>query len=107
MELYGVISLKQNRLIVSKRDWIENAVIGVETRVFFSPDDNEQPNFTTESKYFFDGNKSQCYEGLVIKFYESRDDAQRFAEWKRPKKNRFSIPKLVDEISLVVSEQSV
>lgn len=116
MKAYGVIELKQNRLIVLKRNWIENAAIGAKTRVFFSPNENRNPNFTTEPKYLFDPNSSECYEGVVIKFFDNHDNAAKFIEWKRPRfhygslhtdKYCFDAPNIVAKINLMVNKSFI
>lgn len=62
-----VVLLKVEKLIVVKKDWVLNPILHSNTKVFFSPNKNDKPNFAMKSTYFFDERRTAVYHGYVLK----------------------------------------
>lgn len=83
-ELFAVL-LKQKRFIIVPKKWIENPSISKDaTKVFFSADSEDSPDFNLEIKYYFNSNHKACYEAYVMRKFNDRQQAQSYIEWKRP-----------------------
>lgn len=52
--------------------------------IFYSPNEDESPDFKLKQKYLFDAAERNCYFGLVSKSFDSVNAANEFIAWKRP-----------------------
>lgn len=84
MAFFYVVVLKQNRFLISKKEWIENPIINEFTKVFYSKNDNVCANFQNEPEYFLNKNIDAWYECFVVKRFESLQAAVKYISWKRP-----------------------
>lgn len=66
--VFAVILLSK-RFIIVRDDWIKEATIREETKIFFSPDSNAQPNFDLEVKFLFNEKSANAYKGYVLKHF--------------------------------------
>lgn len=62
-----VVVLRSQKLISVKARWVQNPIINEESVVFYSPNDGEHPNFTSEPLYFFKYDMTACYQSRVVK----------------------------------------
>lgn len=60
-----VILLKQKKIIVVQDKWVENPTLYSETKVFYSPNVNDEANFETQIMFYFHSTKTACYYGCV------------------------------------------
>lgn len=63
-----VVCLKQNKLIIVDEKWIQNKSLGAETKVFHSPNAEEEPDFNVYTQFYFDGTFKAVYDCRVVKF---------------------------------------
>lgn len=61
--------LLSRRHIVIRDDWAENPIIGLKTKIFFSPDFGMNPNFDLDVKYLLNARAANVYEGYVLKSF--------------------------------------
>lgn len=61
--------LLSRRFIIVEDDWVENKRNGEKTRIFFSPNQNAEPNFDLEIKYLFNERVPNVYQGYVLKHF--------------------------------------
>lgn len=59
------IILLSRRFIIVQDNWVENPDISEKTKIFYSPDQNENPNFDLEVKFLFNGRVPNVYEGYI------------------------------------------
>lgn len=59
--------LKNKKLLVVRDDWIQKKVFDVDTIVFNSPNQNDQPNFAMRVSYYFKATVAACYEARLLK----------------------------------------
>lgn len=83
MEYFVVYLIKNKRYLALPMNWIQNPILGQESKVFFSADINVAPDFSLEIGYYLNKNVNACYESYVYKCFDSFDSAQKFAEDKR------------------------
>lgn len=62
-----VIILLSRRFIIVKDNWVENKNIGEKTKVFFSPENADEANFSLEVKFLFNERVPNVYEGYIWK----------------------------------------
>lgn len=62
-----VVLLKSKKLISVCENWIKNPILGAQSLVFFSPNNNDVPKFDLEPTYFFQLDNAACYEAHVLK----------------------------------------
>lgn len=60
---FHVVLLLVGKLIIVKKDWIEN-INSVQTRIFYSPNGDDHPIFN-EPFYYFKENIVGCYLGNI------------------------------------------
>lgn len=110
MTKYFVVALQQNRLVVSKESWIQNPTVNEFSKVFISEDEESDPNFELQTKFYVSHTSDACYNGRIVKQFAKKEDAEKFALWKRPeffrkgqKRFQFQQSTLVERIDLMVS----
>lgn len=73
-----VVVTKQKRFIVLHKDWIAYPKIGQHTKVFYSPNPDQLPNFALEESYMFNGNEPRCYNAKVMQSFPNKEAAEKF-----------------------------
>lgn len=68
MDFFAVY-LESKRFVVIKRQWIENAVVGKLSKVFFSPNCNSVPVFNCRTRYYLNTNVDACYKAFIYKAF--------------------------------------
>lgn len=68
MSFYAIL-LKDQKLLALKKNWIKNPILNANTSVFFSPNDQDNPNFELKTSYFFKSNVVALYDGYVLKMF--------------------------------------
>lgn len=113
MTKYFAVALQQNRMIVLKKIWIQNPVIGEYTKVFISPNEESVAKFFLKTKYLLDASADNCYNARVIKDFGSKEEADKFVCWKRPeyyqsgnKRFNFYESTVVAKINIDISDVS-
>lgn len=66
MSVYVVI-LKSNKLISLGKNWVQNPILNTKSLVYFSADEQEEPNFNSERLFYFQPTVPGCYESEVLK----------------------------------------
>lgn len=64
-----VVLLKSRRYITVRGNWIQTPApkYGEIGKVFYSPDENAEADFSLEVKYLFNQNDAHVYEGYIMK----------------------------------------
>lgn len=64
-----VVILECKKIIVVPNNWVEkqNTNSDDSTKIFFSPDTNDEADFDLPKKMFFDKTERKCYRGYVLK----------------------------------------
>lgn len=75
-----VVILLSKRFVVVPDHWVETQTIREETKVFFSPDPNEQPNFQLTAKFLFNKDESHVYKGYVLKHFGKYKNQSHISE---------------------------
>lgn len=83
MEYFVIYLIKSKRYLALPKKWVQNPKLGEESKVFFSADTNDTPDFTCEMGYYLNKEVSACYDAYVYKAFDSIDAAERFASNKR------------------------
>lgn len=68
--LTGAKSEKMEKFIVvylEKKEYFENRNLSKQTKIFFSPNQDEIPDFTKKTKFYVNKNQAQCYDAVVVK----------------------------------------
>lgn len=118
MTKFFAVVLQQNRMIVVKETWIKNPIVGQNSKVYISNDEQSVPDFSLRPIYLLNTSIDACYNGRIIKKFEYKEDAEHFASWKRPQyydksskrgKNRFNFEEstVVAKINIDVSNQFI
>lgn len=81
MKFFALV-LQQNRNIVSKADWVLNPAAQY-TKIFHSPNAEDEADFTYETKLYFNPEVKACYEARVMKQFCDIEDAQNFCDRTR------------------------
>lgn len=50
-----------------------------------SPNEKSGPNFSLEIRYLLDTYTDNCYKARVVKKFQTKEETDKFARWKRPK----------------------
>lgn len=64
-----VVILLSKRFVIVPDNWLQNPSVSEETKVFFSPVQNAQPNFELATKFLFNKDASNVYKGYVVKHF--------------------------------------
>lgn len=64
-KMFFVVLIKPNNLFCVKGDWIEKPVLFSICNVFYSPDENQEADFSTNGANTFHANEIACYQGYV------------------------------------------
>lgn len=60
-----LVNLCVNKLISVRDLWVRTPVLGEESLVFYSPNENDDPDFKIETAHYFASNVKACYKGRV------------------------------------------
>lgn len=71
MDFFAVY-LECKRFIVIKREWIEDAIVGKSSRVFFSPNSIEIPVFNRKARYYLNTEVDSCYNAFIFKAFSKQ-----------------------------------
>lgn len=66
MDFFAVF-LASKRFIAIKGDWIENAIVGKTSKVFYSPNLDATADFRSDPKFYLNSSVAACYEGFIYK----------------------------------------
>lgn len=72
-----VVILRNEKLISIRDVWIQNPTIGGNSLIYFSPTDDDVPDFSLQPEYFFSSQTIACYIGRV----EKRFGMYIFGKW--------------------------
>lgn len=61
-----VVILKSEKLISVRDTWVQNQIIGEYSLIFYSPNDEDEPNFELKPSHYHQ-NIISCYEARVLK----------------------------------------
>lgn len=64
-----VAILECKKIIVIPNNWVENGNSRDLTKIFYSPNENDEPDFNLPKMTFFDLTETKCYRGYVLKEY--------------------------------------
>lgn len=64
-----VVILLSKRFVILPDNWLQSPTIREETKVFFSPVPNAQPNFELATKFLFNKDACAVYKGYVVKHF--------------------------------------
>lgn len=70
---FFAIYLAHKRIVVVKREWVQNPVVRTESLFFYSKDENAAADFTAQTFYYINKDVSACYNGFIL---------QGFGEYK-------------------------
>lgn len=66
---FFVVFMECRRYVAVKKQWIQNPVIGTESKMFFSNDKEAAPNFQLEQQYYLNERNDACYNVFVRKSF--------------------------------------
>lgn len=66
--MYCAVILQSKKKLVLPSGWVQNKYSSNPTRIFFSKNESDQPNFESESYYFL-RDFPACYHGYFLKEY--------------------------------------
>lgn len=69
MNKFFVIYLKCKRFLIFPSEWVQNKTLGQESKIYFSPDNKANPDFNAQTRYYFNGAISACYDGFVYRTF--------------------------------------
>lgn len=70
-----VVILENNTKIAVKMDWVETPILNSVSKIFFSPNPNDEPNFKMPKFFYFYNDIVACYTGHVAKKFGETTDA--------------------------------
>lgn len=62
-----VVYLKNNSFLVVPEAWIQNPVLGIVSKVYFSNNLADAPDFDLKAKFYINVFVAGCYEAFVYK----------------------------------------
>lgn len=68
MDFY-VVYLASKRFVVIKRNWIQSAVVGKQSKVFYSPNSHAVANFNNDVGFYLNTTIDGCYDAFVYKAF--------------------------------------
>lgn len=71
MDFFAVY-LECKRFIVIKKEWIEDAIVGKSSRVFFSPNSEEIPVFHRKARYYLNTEVDSFYNAFIFKAFSKK-----------------------------------
>lgn len=66
---YFVVYLKSMKYFTVHRKWIQNPVVGEQSKIFYSSNFNDVADFTCAVLYFLDKSVAACYNAFVYKVF--------------------------------------
>ncbi|XP_031639138.1 uncharacterized protein LOC116351195 [Contarinia nasturtii] len=108
MSAFLVVLRNKNKLISVRDTWVKNPIIDEKTIIFYSPNDQEIPDFDMKPSYFFNENTKACYEGRIVKRFDSIEASNMFLN-KRSRRyifnedshmKVFQLPEIVESVEL-------
>lgn len=67
--VFYVAYLEQKKFIVVKEQWVENPEILKNSKIFYSPQQGSVADFSLPLSYYFDNNKTTCYNAFLSKSF--------------------------------------
>lgn len=80
---YFVVYLKCKRYLAVPKHWIENPIVGQPSTVFYCGNGNTLADFSLDNKHYVDERVNACYDGFVLKSFDSYETAKDYASNKR------------------------
>lgn len=66
---FYVVFLASKRFVVIKKNWLQNAVVGKPSKVFYSPNPDAIANFNSEVGFYLNTTIDACYDTFVYKAF--------------------------------------
>lgn len=66
---FFAVYLQCKRFIAIKSDWVENAMVGNPSKIFYSENQNAIADFSTSPLYYLNKSINACYEAFVYKSF--------------------------------------
>lgn len=63
---FYVVFLECRRFVSIKEDWIQNPIVGQESKIFISQNNSSAPDFTLETSFYMRKDDA-CYNGFVYR----------------------------------------
>ena len=63
---FVVVFQNNKNIIAIQQKWVLDPILNAKTVIYFSPDNNDEPDFTTEPEYHFMWDAPHCYNARVI-----------------------------------------
>lgn len=64
---FFVAYLESKRYIALKESWIQNPILGKESKVFFSNDENTVPDFSLPIQFYLNNREDGVYDAFVYR----------------------------------------
>lgn len=66
---FFAVYLQCKRFIAIKSDWVENAMVGNPSKIFYSENQNAIADFSTVPLHYLNKSINACYEAFVYKSF--------------------------------------
>lgn len=69
---FFAVYLESQRYIVVKKEWVQNAVVGKPSKIFFSSKPHVTPAFNLKTRYYLNRKVDACYKAFILKAFGNK-----------------------------------